>query len=226
VLLPPSEIEDDATVQLVCGNLVRDHFLGSRHSLAYSAPHAPQYALHGLGLRGNVLVNGLEIGLHLECCGQAADYTLRGVCVSRRDPASVEAPLPVSVLATQADVEQHDFAPHDVIAKAEAPEPQPVLTFSGRHSPQLLDGMRAADVVRIFSEQRESLREELDELGMALGQRLERASEARRSRDFEAGRHFLGVAVFLRRRFTAIRRREGRRSSAGEDSPARCSRLA
>ena len=41
--------------------LVRDDFMGSRHSLADGAAHAPEDAPHGLWLRGNVLVHGLEV---------------------------------------------------------------------------------------------------------------------------------------------------------------------
>jgi len=63
VLLPPGEIEHRATVQFVRGDLIRDYFLGSRTALADGVPHAREYALRGLGLRGNVFVHGLEVGL-------------------------------------------------------------------------------------------------------------------------------------------------------------------
>src|SRR5205085_11382565 len=63
VLPPPGEIQYRATMQFVRGDLVRDPFLGRGHSLADGAPHAFEYVLHGLGLRGDVLVDGLELGL-------------------------------------------------------------------------------------------------------------------------------------------------------------------
>src|SRR5262249_714596 len=63
VLLPPSEIEHGATVQFIRWDLVRDHLIGSGQGLTDGAPHAPKYALHGLGLRGNVLVHGLNVAL-------------------------------------------------------------------------------------------------------------------------------------------------------------------
>ena len=63
VLPPSSEIEHWVTVQFVRGDLVRDHFLGSGQGLTDDVPHAFEYALHGLGLRGDVLVHGLEVGL-------------------------------------------------------------------------------------------------------------------------------------------------------------------
>src|ERR1035438_7921849 len=63
VLLPHSKIKRATTVQRVCGHLIRDDFLGSRCGLADGAAHAPEYALHGLGLRSNVLVDGLQVGL-------------------------------------------------------------------------------------------------------------------------------------------------------------------
>jgi hypothetical protein len=43
--------------------LVRDHFLGSGQGLADGVPHTFEYALNGLGLRGNVLVHRLKVCL-------------------------------------------------------------------------------------------------------------------------------------------------------------------
>jgi hypothetical protein len=63
VLLPTGEIQHRPTWQLVRGDFVRNHFLSFGHGLANRAPHALEYALHGIGLRGDVLVNGLEFGL-------------------------------------------------------------------------------------------------------------------------------------------------------------------
>src|SRR6185503_17066137 len=60
VLPPPGEIDYGSTVQLVRGDLVRDHFLGSRESFADGPPHALEHAPCGLGLRSNVLVHRFE----------------------------------------------------------------------------------------------------------------------------------------------------------------------
>jgi len=48
-------------MQLVRGDLVRDHFLGSWHRLTDGAPHQPEYDLHAGGLRSDVLVHGFEV---------------------------------------------------------------------------------------------------------------------------------------------------------------------
>jgi hypothetical protein len=64
VLFPPSEEEHAITVQFVRRDLVGNGLLGSGQGLADSAPHAIEYALYAIGLRGDVFVNRLEIGLH------------------------------------------------------------------------------------------------------------------------------------------------------------------
>jgi len=63
VLLPPSEIEHRAPCSLYVGIFVRNYFLGAGHSLADCGSHPLKYALHDLGLRGDVLVHGLEVVL-------------------------------------------------------------------------------------------------------------------------------------------------------------------
>lgn len=63
VLLPTSEIEYAVSQQFVGGNLIRDHFLGSWYGLADTVPQAVEKRPHGFGLRGDVLVNGLDVGL-------------------------------------------------------------------------------------------------------------------------------------------------------------------
>src|SRR5262249_11942576 len=63
VPLPPGEEEHRAAPQLVRGDLVRDHLLGSRQGPADDAPHAAEHASQGRGLRGNGLVYALEVGL-------------------------------------------------------------------------------------------------------------------------------------------------------------------
>ncbi len=60
VLLLYSKIEQAITVQCVRGHLVRDDFLGSWYGLHDGGAHAPEYALHRLGLRGDVLVEDLK----------------------------------------------------------------------------------------------------------------------------------------------------------------------
>src|SRR5439155_24993691 len=91
VLPPPGEIENGAT-----WDLLRDNFLGSGHSFADSVPHALEYALHGLGMRGDVLVHGLEVGLgHRNSSLLTRLQRAPGAAVvPRRPPRATAAPLP------------------------------------------------------------------------------------------------------------------------------------
>ena len=63
VFFPPGEVDHSLAGQFERRDLVRDRFLRSGHGLADGDPHALEYALRGLGLRGDVLVYGLEVGL-------------------------------------------------------------------------------------------------------------------------------------------------------------------
>src|SRR6266446_10185546 len=63
VLLPPGEIHHVAAVQLEGGDLVADAFIGAGQGLADGAADALQDRLFAFGVRRNVLVYGLEVGL-------------------------------------------------------------------------------------------------------------------------------------------------------------------
>src|SRR5882762_142562 len=63
VLFPPGEIKYGIAAQFERGDLVTDHFLGAGHGLADGAADALQDCLHVFGLRRDVFVYGLEIGL-------------------------------------------------------------------------------------------------------------------------------------------------------------------
>lgn len=50
-------------MQFLGGNLVGNHFLGFGHSPADGAAHPLECFLHRFGLRGDILIHRLEIGL-------------------------------------------------------------------------------------------------------------------------------------------------------------------
>jgi len=69
---PRGEIEHRAAVQFVRGDVVRDNFLSLGQGMTDTAPHAIEDTPHRLGLRRDVLIHGLELGLG----HQASKYSL------------------------------------------------------------------------------------------------------------------------------------------------------
>ncbi len=62
-MLPAGKVEDGFRVQSVSGHFVGDQFLCLRYGLTNGDAHAREYGLSGLGLRGDVGVNGIQRGL-------------------------------------------------------------------------------------------------------------------------------------------------------------------
>gem|GEM_PF-3965356 len=63
VFFPACEKDQAVAMQFLGGNLVGNHFLGFGHSPADGAAHPLECFLHRFGLRGDILIHRLEIGL-------------------------------------------------------------------------------------------------------------------------------------------------------------------
>src|SRR5215467_8126431 len=63
VLLPSREIQRDTSAHLVGRDLIGDHLLRVRHTLADGVPHERENLLDGLWLQRNIFVHGLEVSL-------------------------------------------------------------------------------------------------------------------------------------------------------------------
>ena len=111
----------------------------------------------------------------------------------------------ICILPPQPTIQQHHFAPNNVVAKPESPRAKPVLAFSRRNSLQLLDRICVALVVRVkrgtpipfsncFSTHSFSRRENTKiAQGKTLGQRFPSTPPSRRAGAKLAPRHCTSI---------------------------------
>ena len=107
--------------------------------------------------------------------------------------------LAAGVFAAEGAADELDHVTRDVISKTKAPEPEPVLSVTGAHAPELEERVPSADVVRVGLEDFDSLGIPPRELlRMLISQATGEPIELPRDPSRKAPRHALRRVTFPR----------------------------